>query len=178
MTALTEKLRRDVDTQLAPLRGRYEALQPREQRFVAAAGVAVALGLIYLAVWQPAAQLHARYARQLEASRALAARLEVAAVEVRAAGPASGPVAGRDLALLTAVDQAAKNGGLSKAPSRLQPDGESQVRVWLDQEQFDSLVRWMNELQTRYGLRIDAADIERQPTPGVVNARLTLVRGS
>ena len=84
----------------------------------------------------------------------------------------------RDASLLSAVDLASKDGTLSKPPSRLQPDGDTQVRVWVDEVQFDSLVRWVNELQTRYGVRVDSLDVERQPTAGLVNARLSLVRAS
>lgn len=176
MSAFSEKLRQDFDAQTAPLRARFEALQPRERLFVGAAAIVVALALVYAALWQPFAHWRQRKLIDLEQARNVAAQIEVLAAKVQSQGAGAAPAVGRDVALLTAVDQAAKSGTLGKAPSRLQPDGESQVRVWIEDVQFDSVVRWMNELQARYGLRIDAVDFERRPTAGLVNARLTVVR--
>ena len=78
--------------------------------------------------------------------------------------------------IATVVDQATKNGTLGKAPSRLQPEGDAEVRVWLDGISFDALVRWLSDLETRQGVRVQNADIEKQDAPGTVNVRLSLVR--
>jgi general secretion pathway protein M len=51
------------------------------------------------------------------------------------------------------------------------------VRIWLEDVPFDGLVRWLGDLHARYGVRVDNADIERESGPGLVNARLTLVKG-
>lgn len=172
--------REQIEQRLAPLRARYEALQPREQIFVGAAAGVVALALIYLAIWTPLAAARRHAESDLTATRELAQRLETIGA---ALGPAQntgakGPLVSRDASLLSAVDLASKNGTLPKPPSRLQPDGDNQVRVWIDEVQFDALVRWINELQTRYGVRVDSLDLERQPAEGIVNARLALVRAS
>jgi general secretion pathway protein M len=74
------------------------------------------------------------------------------------------------------VDLSARAGTLSKPPSRIQPEGEREVRVWLEAVSFDSLLRWIGELETRYGIQVQTADIERAERPGLVDARLTLVR--
>lgn len=173
---IERKLEQALGQQLAPLRARYEALQPREQWLVATAGIVIALALVYAAVWKPVAQARLHRATELEAARAVASSLVIAEAEVLARGQRGGAVVGGDVSLLSAVDQASKSGTLNKAPSRLQPDGDNQVRVWLEDVQFEALLRWMYELQSRYGLRIDVADVERQPTPGLVNARLSLMR--
>jgi general secretion pathway protein M len=168
-----------LNRQLAPLRARFEALQPREQMMVAAAGVVVGLGLIYLLLWQPFVLYRAHGAHELQTARAAAARIEQLGAQAQQAHPTGGaPVVGRDVSLLSAVDQASKDGTLGKAPSRMQPDGDTQVRVWLEDVPFNALLHWMDELQARYGVRIDGVSIERRPTAGVVNARLSLVRAS
>jgi general secretion pathway protein M len=169
-----------IEQKLAPLRVRYEALTPREQLLVGAAALVVALALFYLALWMPVVSARRHAERELADNRAVAQRLEVIAASLAAGqnSGAGGPLVSRDASLLSAVDLASKNGTLSKAPTRLQPDGDNQVRVWIDAVQFDSLVRWINELQTRYGVRVENLDVERQPTAGLVNARLSLVRAS
>jgi general secretion pathway protein M len=169
----------ELNRQLAPLRARFEALQPREQMFVAAAGVVAGLALIYLVLWQPFAIAREQGAHKLEAARALASRIEVVGAQVQGTHPpGSDMVVGPEVSLMSAVDRAAKDGTLGKAPSRIQPDGDKQVRVWVEDVQFDALLRWMDEVQRRYGLRIDGVAVERRPTAGTVNARLSLVRAS
>ncbi|MDR3415842.1 MAG: type II secretion system protein M [Nevskia sp.] len=181
MTSLRERYDQqlqELGRQLAPLRTRFEALQPREQLFMGAAGVVVGLALIYLALWQPFASMRERRAHELDTARALASRIEVIGVQAQQTRSAGGVVLDSSVSLLSAVDRAAKDGTLSKAPSRMQPDGDNQVRVWIEDVSFDSLLHWMDALQGRYGLRIDGAAIERRPATGTVNARLSLVRGT
>jgi general secretion pathway protein M len=50
------------------------------------------------------------------------------------------------------------------------------VKVWVEEVPFDSLLRWMQELEQRYGIRTQTAEIEKQATPGMVSAQLTLGR--
>jgi general secretion pathway protein M len=152
-------------------------LAPRERVLVLLAAAAVAMTLFFLLVWEPLAQAHQRRADALQAARALAERLEVIGAEVqrsRRSGGAQAPDLGTSL--LAAVDLSARAGTLSKPPSRIQPEGEREVRVWLEAVSFDSLLRWIGELETRYGIQVQTADIERAERPGLVDARLTLVR--
>jgi len=177
MKTYLDHLRRQLQTQAAPLRMRYEQLAARERLMVIVAGVVIALALVYLLVWEPFAHARTRAEAALADSRDLAQQIELVGARAHS-GQGGGALASRDASLLSAVDLATKSGTLGKAPSRLQPDGDNQVRVWLDGVSFDALVRWMYELQTRYGVRVDQVDIEGQSTAGTVNARLSLVRGS
>jgi general secretion pathway protein M len=153
-------------------------LAPRERVLVLLAAAAVAMTLFFLLVWEPLAQAHQRRADALQAARALAERLEVIGAEVQRSRRSGGGAQAPDLgtSLLAAVDLSARAGTLSKPPSRIQPEGEREVRVWLEAVSFDSLLRWIGELETRYGIQVQTADIERAERPGLVDARLTLVR--
>ncbi|WP_439640699.1 type II secretion system protein GspM [Nevskia sp.] len=165
-----------LGTRLAPLRARYEALQPREQVLVGIAAVLLVIALLYSAIWQPLARARKQLADDLEAAQAVAIKLAQAEADLRVAAPQSAPIVGADVSLLTAVDQAAKNGTLKKPPSRLQPDGDNTARIWFEDVEFDVLLRWMQELQSRYGVTIDVVDIEKRETAGLVNARLSVLR--
>ena len=152
----------------------WSALQPREQRVLAAGGVALALILAYLMAWEPLGKARRERAEALADAHALATQLEVLAAE-RSHGGAS-TLQGTGQSLLAVVDQSRKASSITKPPSRLQPEGDNTVRLWLEDVPFDALVRWLNDLQNRYGVRVDNADIERESGPGLVNARLTLMR--
>lgn len=176
MNAYRQKIEQYLLEQSAPLRARYEKLQPREQLLVLTAGVVILFAIGYSIIWQPFVRARARYELELEDARSVATSLAAAQAEVASGVGQNFSVVGSDVSLLSAVDQAAKSGTLNKAPTRLQPDGENQARVWLEDVQFDVLVRWMYELQNNYGLHIDVVDIERQPTSGLVNARISVTR--
>lgn len=161
----------------APLQARWKALALREQRFLLIGGVAVVVTVLYLAAVEPLLKAQTRRTEQLAQARQLASRLEVIAAEVQSAAPRGSPAgAGRSLSLLAAVDQAAKSGLFGKAPTRIQPEGDKQVRLWFEDVVFDTLVSGLSGLEARYGISIQGADIERQPGAGLVNAQLTLVR--
>ena len=98
----------------------------------------------------------------------------VAVQKARAAGV--GAIQGREQSLLTLVDQLGKSAELGKAPTRMQPEGDTEVKVWFEDVPFDALVRWMNTLESRYGMQISAAELERRAGAGLVNARLTVTR--
>jgi general secretion pathway protein M len=168
----------ELNRQLAPLRARFEALQPREQLIVAAGGVVVALALIYLVLWQPFALARNHAQADLDAARALAARIEQLGAQAQQGHTAGRALAGPEVSLLSAVDQASKDGILGKAPSRMQPDGDKQVRVWIEDVPFDAVLHWIDDLQSRYAVRVEGVTVERRPAPGTVNARLSLVRAS
>ena len=160
---------------LLQLQNRFDALAPRERLLVAVAAVVVLITLLYLLIWEPLVKAHTGRAESLDAARALAARIETAAV-LSQRGATGGGV-DRVTSLLAAVDQTSRSPVLGKAPSRLQPEGDREVKVWIEDVAFDNLLRWLAELETRYGIGASSAEIERGAASGTVSARLTLVRG-
>ena len=161
---------------LARFRAWWATLAEREQRVLAVGAVVVGLTVLYLGVWEPVVKAQHDRERALEDARALATMLEALAVEVQRGRGAGGGTAGAGQSLLAVVDQSRRASALTKPPTRLQPEGDATVRIWLDDVPFDALLRWLGDLQARYGVRVDAADIERQSGQGLVSARLTLVR--
>lgn len=155
----------------------WSSLAPREQRVLAAGAVVAGLALLYLVVYEPLAKAERERALALDDARALAMTLETLAAEVqRQRGAGGGAPLGANQSLLAIVDQSRRASALTKPPSRLQPEGDAIVRIWLEDVPFDALVRWLADLQLRYGVRVDTADIERESGPGLVNARVTLTR--
>jgi general secretion pathway protein M len=175
VTAAAQTVRGGV----AQARERFEALQPRERWMLALGAAALLVTVLYLGVWEPLVKARAERSAALESSRQLALRLEQAAAQLQS-GAGRNPAAAstRGLSLVAAVDQASKQGSIGKAPARIQPEGERVVRVWFEEIAFDALVRWLAEVQTRYGLSVQTLDVEPQAAPGQVNVRLSLTRGA
>ena len=163
-----------MSTPVERARAWWSSLAERERRIVGGGGVALALIVLYTGLYEPLVEARRERSADLQAARAVAVQLERLAVAVPRGGTAT---AGAGQSLLAIVDQSRKASAIDKPPSRLQPEGENTVRIWLEDVPFDPLVRWLGDLHVRYGVRVEAADIQRESGPGLVNVRLTLVRG-
>ena len=53
--------------------------------------------------------------------------------------------------------------------SRMQPQGD-EIQVWIDEAPFNSLVGWLNELETR-GIVIEQLDVAVANAPGMIKVR-------
>lgn len=163
-----------MNAALERFRAWWSSLVERERRVLSVGGAALALIVLYVGVWEPLSGAVRRGQNELQAARAMASQLETLATAVPRAG---GATAGADQSLLAVIDQSRKSSAITKPPSRLQPEGDNTVRIWLEDVPFDGLMRWIGELQARYGVRVESVEIERESGPGLVNARLTLMRG-
>ncbi len=152
----------------------YSGRERREQIILGVGAVIVASTLLYLILWETMVRAHTLRAEQLDAARDLATKLEVLAGRPEAR--ASGNGASRGLSLLSAVDQSAKSGVLNKPLTRLQPEGDTEVRVWLDGVSFDALMRWTAQLRLNDGILVKTAQIDKGTSSGTVNAQLSFIR--
>jgi general secretion pathway protein M len=162
---------------LAQGQARFNALTARERWMVGGCALVLAYLLLYLGLWAPVVSAHDRRETAIADARLIAERLEAAgalAQGQRGSQPRGGQAAG---SLLSQVDQSLKTSKIGKPAERVQPEGDQEVRVWLTGVPFDAVVRWIGELQQHYGIAVQTLDVERQTEPGVVDARLSLVRG-
>ena len=154
----------------------YLQLQTREQRMLAAGAAALVLLLLYALVWRPLTTRQQTLRVTVKEQQATAQWMQQAAREVaqlRAGRPNAGKVpAGQSL--LALVDQSAKNSQLGPAMKRVEPEGQTGVRVWFEQANFDDLVVWLEALQRDYGVHVTTLVVERQEAVGQVNARVGL----
>ncbi len=60
---------------------------------------------------------------------------------------------------------------------RLEPQGNNKVQIWFENTGFDSLISWLGKLASQHQIHINSINIDRQDTPGTVNARLVLIKG-
>lgn len=152
------------------------SLSARERRFIIV-GIVTAVFLALLFTWLTLDRRVQRLEAVVHDQKALDQWMHAAAQQVaqlrgvQSHGPARG-TGGRSL--LAVVDQTAKQSGLGGAIKRVEPDKEDSVRVSLEQVAFDDMVRWLSSLRQRYAVQVNTLTIDRQPQPGLVNARLVL----
>ncbi|MCX7175988.1 MAG: type II secretion system protein GspM [Proteobacteria bacterium] len=151
----------------------WMARQPRERQFLTVLAVVVGCAVLAQSLWS-AHSARARLHRQLPQLRQQAEVLQRQAGEVRQLlGQPASPAAQEGHVLLAAATLAARNSGLTLAPTQLQLEGARQLRLRANVP-FDRWLEWVATLQKDGRLRlincrVDAADgaIGGYP-PGVI----------
>lgn len=158
----------------------WEGLQRREQGWLLAGGAVALVLLAYAWLWAPLQGRVDRLQAQVTEKQELLQWMRRSAAEVRQLRAMAGraPRRGVGRSLLAMVDESAKAQGLAGGLRRVEPEGGTGVRVWLEQVGFSELAYWVQVLAQDYGLRVTSLSVERQDAPGRVNVRVLLERGS
>ncbi len=154
---------------------RWRALSPRDRWLLIGGGVGVLL-VLYLSLWLPMQRELSRLRTAVPQEKAQLAQMRVQAMEInqlRASGRV--PLAGGNL--LVNLEQSATTNGIRGRIVRMEPEGTGGARLSLEGVNFNALIGWLASLQDQGGVRIEKAIFEAQPSPGTVNARLTLRSG-
>lgn len=153
----------------------FERLTRREQSALVIAVVSVVGFLLYIFFWQPVNAEQSRLKAHLEGQIEALGWMQQAAQEVRQLRgeglPA--PQARRDESLLALVDRTAR-GTIGDGVNRLEPEGEHAVKIWLKEVNVDNLLRWLQELETAWGVRATLVSLHRAEQSGLVTGRLVM----
>lgn len=157
------------------MRAYWSQLNQRQQAFLGAGLAVLVIATLFVLVWEPLLESRNFERERVASQRALLDWLE--AVEPAASALRQGQTAARDLggrSLLGLADQTARAAGMAGALTRIEPVGENQVRVWLDEADFTATMRWLEGLSINYPVRAAQLEIERGRSAGMVNVRVTL----
>jgi len=146
------------------------------QRIVLVAAALVLLGLfLFVQVWEPLKQASAMERERIAQQQALVDWL--VAVTPMAQRLQQQRIAQRrdsDQSLLGLTDETARAAGLASALTRIEPAGQDQVRVWLDNADFLRMMGWLEQLSSQHPVDIEQMAIDRAAGEGRVNVRVTL----
>jgi len=156
----------------------YYSKEPQERRIILILAVVIGLSLFYLLIWSPITEGFAQKTTQVEAQKKLLSWMKNSSLEIkRLQGSSQGKSSKSNAPLLSTVDSTIKSSGLGRGMKRLEPQGNNKVQIWFENTGFDSLVSWLGKLASQYQIHIYSINIDRQDTPGTVNARLVLTKG-
>ena len=150
--------------------GWYETLGTRDRLALRGLGAFLGAVLLYMLLIAPTIAYGTRAQHRLQEERALLDWLRVHQVESSAAGTGAAPA--HDQPIATVVNNSAQENKLTIR--RYEPSGEDGIKVWIDGAAFNSIVKWMYQLEGSYGIRAAEFSVEREKEPGKVSARLTL----
>lgn len=149
----------------------------RERNILTVSGILLLVLFLVFGFWMPLQDHRQHQHDQLQRLYADLEFVHLASAQILAAqsqrdGPSVSVV--HDQSLLGIVDSTARASGLLPSVQRVQPEGPSRVRVWMDNASFAELMRWLDMLRLDYAVEVAELSVDRVATPGRVNARLML----
>jgi general secretion pathway protein M len=152
---------------LPAVAGWWTRRNPRERVLLAVLALSVAAYALVVGIAQPLLGARATALSTIAQHDAALARLAaLPPAEVAPADAADRPVT-------AVVTETAPDYGLTIR--RIEAEGDG-ARLELADAGFPEIVLWIDELERAHGLRLVAVEMDRQPEPGVVSARLTFGR--
>lgn len=168
MNAFLLSLQESWQESTAPFRQRWLMLAPREQHVLKILGIFSAVFLLVYGLWLPSRHAAQNARAQYESNRELLQRMQSSAGQL---GSSNGVMTGGSV--LGGVSAAANNEGLTL--SRIEPEGEGQVRVWVERADFNKVAAWLAKLSSQ-GIKLQEAQAEKQSDGKGVSARFVLSR--
>jgi len=149
----------------------YTSLQASEQRMVMIATVFFSSVLIFILLIQPLNQHRNKLLKQIEAKQTQLAWMRENAARVQGASAAKpGPASRTPLNNLVA--QSSSQYGLRI--SQIKGSDRDGVQVWFDDVSFDDLLRWLDQMESSYGVTLVSINIRGRDHNGLVRANVRL----
>ncbi|MBT8419567.1 MAG: type II secretion system protein M [Gammaproteobacteria bacterium] len=152
-----------------------DAIKPRDRIALAIGGVVIVFSFLWFVVAEPLQNKAEHLVGRISKQDADLRWMQRSAEEIHRLRKSAAVNQGtsRSESLLTVVDRSAKKVGLIQTIKRIEPAGEEGVRVWIEAAVFDNLLLWLGDLRVS-GVHGISITVERQKTPGRVNAKVTL----
>ncbi|VAW53497.1 hypothetical protein MNBD_GAMMA07-326 [hydrothermal vent metagenome] len=166
-----------VDELLAPLRLKLEELEPRERLIVIVGSILLALMMFYLIIWEPITSRYDHQQLQYSSQRQLYSWMQDAGTEIRSLSISGGKNKSRfrNHSISSLADRSAATSGVKSSIEKM-TQSKKGVKINLKSANFDRIVIWLNDLETKYGINASKVKIETSKIKGAVNASITLER--
>jgi general secretion pathway protein M len=153
----------------------WNGLARREQRLLLAGAIILGALILYVWAWEPLADARVAERERVAQQQALLdwlAAVTPVARQMRSDVRRAGDLGGRSL--LGLVDETARAAGLAGALSRIEPAGNGEVRVWLEEADFVTAMGWLQSLSVSHPVDVSQLSMERAQRAGQVSVRVTL----
>lgn len=154
----------------------FSSLTPRERIMVQVAASVVIVFIFYLIVLEPISSNYTKNNKNVATATQTLKWMHSAAVEVnqlRGGKQITERPQGKQF-ILSTIDNSVRKAGLAAVMKRVQPEGDSGVRVWFENAAFDELVKWLAVIESKHGLLVNEINVEQAESTGLVNVRVYL----
>ena len=158
------------------MRAWWDGLEERERLVLLVGGVIAAVIIVWAAIWNPLFGGTAKLMDEVASKERLLA--ELTRLEATTAGTSAPQSStGRGGSLVVVVDQTIRTQGLGATLKRNQPNGADGINLTFQAASFDTLIRWLAQLNREHGIFVQSASFSEARQPGLVNSTLVLRRG-
>jgi general secretion pathway protein M len=146
----------------------YSQLASKDKLTVKGLSICVLIALIIAWVWQPVINGKREAKSRFSAEMAFHQKLKENAYLFNTGNTQS---SGQGSSILSTVNNTAKVKNIQL--KRFEPEGNTGLRIWLDQVNFNSLIDWLELLETTRGIKVEQISIDKVNS-GIVNVRAVL----
>jgi type II secretory pathway component PulM len=152
-------------------------LAPRERVMVIVCAIVVVLFGAWTLAIQPLFITYEELTERVEQKEAELANLQELAGRFKALAATGdgGPAISNADSIVVVIDRTTRNSQLDRYLKRNQPDGNTGVRIRFEGAPFDTLVQWLGELKSKYGMTMVTANFDEVES-GRVNCSLVISR--
>ena len=154
----------------------WESLGERERLYLGGGAVALVLLLFYSIVISPLYGSVAKMEKALPRKQQDLQWMEQAVTQIKQMERSRPRTSSRGRSLAAIIDQQMKLSGLKT--SRMEPNGKNNLKVWLKGSSFDQIITLLGKLEQNDGITVTSLSISPLDKPGLIDARITLDRGS
>ncbi len=155
----------------------YASRSPQDQRAVILLTVVLIPFLLYFLLVFPLQRAHAAAVTAVAEREVALTKLQSDVARLLASrGTGSGKLDRNGRRLNQLVSDTAPQFNLTV--SRLQPKGEHELQVWLEEAGADNCILWLHQLETGYGIQVAALNASTGKTSGVIKLQLRLKDGA
>ncbi|MCW9014200.1 MAG: type II secretion system protein M [Gammaproteobacteria bacterium] len=167
----------DFSTHIEPLKNWLNSLATRERYIVITGAIALLISLFYLIVWEPVFNHLETQQQHYQSQRQLLNWMQDAAEEARLLQSSGAQTASRfnNQSVSSLAERSALSMGVKRNISK-QESNKKGVNIQLQQADFDRVILWLNDMQTKYNITASNIQIEKQAIAGAVNVRVALDR--
>ncbi|MDH5395482.1 MAG: type II secretion system protein M [Gammaproteobacteria bacterium] len=155
----------------------FLSLSQRERILLQSAAAVMIVFLSYIIIWQPLSDNYEKNKKNVLTATETLEWMKKASRDIkilRGNHSVNTTIRSGKQFVLGVVDRTVRKSGLNSTMKRVQPEGESGVRVWFEQAPFDELIKWLAVIESEQGLIVNEINIERSDSPGLVNVRVYL----
>jgi len=159
------------------LKERWQQLAPREKQLLIIMSVVILITLFYFSLWKPLQTGIEDGQLRIKAQTQALTEIRKQAAEVRqlrASGAGKHTTVKDSTSLLGLIERSAKQKKIKGSLQKVQPEGQREVRVWMENVSFDQLISWLELLTSRHGIQINDISLERSNNIGIVSGRILL----
>ncbi|MBV1905288.1 MAG: type II secretion system protein M [Pseudomonadales bacterium] len=151
----------------------YAALESRDQRNALLAGIVSLFLLFFVFLWMPLSTWAQAETHRYQNSQALLEWIKLNEPEARKLAT-SGDLknTGKD-SLLAVISRSARTSAITLL--RFQEEGAGGVSVVLQDQVFNDVIRWLEQLEKKERIQVRQLSIDAHTQPGKINARIIFI---